>query len=176
MLGQLYTSILRACPIFGVSADGRIDFAPEATTEQRAAAQAIVDSWDWERGDPKAYLSNLRYEKETQGFSIDGQRISSHRDEMGHWYPRFASAYAYLQGDTTSNPTGQYPYKPKDGDPVIFTAAQAVRAYQCLAWYINACFAVEAMGVAMLSQGMTLDQVLAALQWPQTTFTWEVPQ
>lgn len=145
--------------------------APQPTIEELDSVGPLVNSRN-----AKQALSTLRYDKETQGISIEGQRISSERDEIGHWYPRFASAYAYLQGDASTNPTGQYPYKPKDGDPVILTAAQSVRAYQCLAWYINACFATEAIGVAMLAQGIPLTQILAALQWPQTTFTWEAPQ
>jgi hypothetical protein len=143
---------------------------PQPTPEQLAAVAPQVEA-----AQAKVKLSSLRYQKETGGISIEGQRISSERDEIGHWYPRFADAYAYLQGERSTNPTGQYPYKPKNGDPVIFTAGQAVRAYQCLAWYVNSCFATEATGVYMLSQGMKLDDVLAQLEWPQTEFTWEPP-
>ncbi len=127
----------------------------------------------------KHRLSAIRYEKETAGFTIEEQLISSHRDEIGHWYPRFASAYGYLTNDAmavAANPTGQYPYKPRGGDPVVLTASQAVRAYQCLSWYINMCFAVEVQGVAMLEAGMTIEQVMAALQWPQREFMWEAPE
>lgn len=45
----LQTKIEEVAPIVGLSEQGagwRIDFAPEATTEQRAAAQAIVDGWN----------------------------------------------------------------------------------------------------------------------------------
>jgi hypothetical protein len=127
----------------------------------------------------KDQLSKLRYEKEVSGFTIGTQFISSHRDEIGHWYPRFASAFGFISNDAAAiaaNPTGQYPYKPRGGEPVVLTASQVVRAYECLAWYINSCFAVEVQAVAMLTAGMTIEQVLAAIQWPQTTFTWERPE
>ena len=42
---SLDKAIREVCPIVGVSGDGRIDFLPEATPEQRAEAQAIFDNW-----------------------------------------------------------------------------------------------------------------------------------
>lgn len=53
-LSELYTAILLVCPIEGVSSGGRIDFLPEATDGQRAAAQKVFDNWvdpippDWQ--------------------------------------------------------------------------------------------------------------------------------
>lgn len=54
MLLRLHAAIAAVCPITGVS-DGtpgdsatvRVDYDPGATTEQRAAAQAVVDGFDW---------------------------------------------------------------------------------------------------------------------------------
>lgn len=54
MLDRLDAAIKAVCPIDGVSLgeELRIDFRAEATPEQRAAAQAIVDAWDWEAPEP----------------------------------------------------------------------------------------------------------------------------
>ena len=40
-----HQKISEIAPIVGVSSDGRIDFLPEATEEQRSAAQDILDNW-----------------------------------------------------------------------------------------------------------------------------------
>jgi len=45
MLVDLHNAVASVAPIEGVSSDGRIDFLPEATEDQRIAAQAILDSW-----------------------------------------------------------------------------------------------------------------------------------
>lgn len=49
---RLDAMIRAVCPISGVSVNTtplmvRINFAPEATQPQRAAAQAVVDAFDW---------------------------------------------------------------------------------------------------------------------------------
>jgi len=48
-LTEITKAILAVCPIAGVSEAGseniRIDFLPEATAEQHAAAQEILDNW-----------------------------------------------------------------------------------------------------------------------------------
>lgn len=187
MLATLHATIESVCPVLGVSSTGRIDFAPQATAEQRAAAQVIVDGWNWERPElnsvalAKAHISQERYSKETAGISIEGQLVSSERDEIGHWYPRFANAYGFLNDDPFSkaaNPTGQYPYKPKQGNPTILTAMQVVRAYQCLSWYINMCFAVEKTLCDMLDAGTPIQAVLDAMPaaWPQREFMWSPPE
>lgn len=56
---MLMQALAAVCPIVGVSSAGRIDFAPEATSEQRAAAAAIAADWDcaaseWRRNTPRA--------------------------------------------------------------------------------------------------------------------------
>ncbi len=45
MLIALQKLLEAVCPVGGVASDGRIDFLDEATQEQRAAAQAIIDGW-----------------------------------------------------------------------------------------------------------------------------------
>lgn len=45
MLIALQKLLETVCPVGGVASDGRIDFLDEATQEQRAAAQSIVDGW-----------------------------------------------------------------------------------------------------------------------------------
>jgi hypothetical protein len=187
MLNALHERLSSIASINGVSSNGDIDFAPQATDEQRAAAKAIVDSWNWERPElnsvalAKAHISNERYAKEISGISIEGQLVSSERDEIGHWYPRFANAYGFLNDDPFSksaNPTGQYPYKPKQGSPTILTAMQVVRAYQCLSWYVNMCFAVEKTLCDMLDAGTPIEVVLDAMPaaWPQREFMWSPPE
>lgn len=47
---SLYALIAAVCPIDGISGgegNVRIDFRPEATPEERLAAQAVVDAFDW---------------------------------------------------------------------------------------------------------------------------------
>ena len=44
-LGALHAIVLSVCPIDGVSDAGIVSFSPEATPQQRTAAQAIVDGW-----------------------------------------------------------------------------------------------------------------------------------
>lgn len=41
---NLHHLISAVCPIDGISSSGRIDFKPEATDEQKAAAQALMDT------------------------------------------------------------------------------------------------------------------------------------
>lgn len=43
----LDAAIQAVCPIHGVDSNGIISFKGEATVEQRAAAQALVDLWDF---------------------------------------------------------------------------------------------------------------------------------
>lgn len=52
---DLTNAIAAVCPIYGVSGDRaslRIDFRDEATPEQRAAAEAIAASFDWDAQSP----------------------------------------------------------------------------------------------------------------------------
>lgn len=46
-LTALHSAIESVCPISGVNTNRVISFASEATTEQRDAAQAIANSWDF---------------------------------------------------------------------------------------------------------------------------------
>lgn len=49
VLARLTESVLAVCPIYGVQRTDpvTVDFATEATQEQRSAAQAVVDAFDW---------------------------------------------------------------------------------------------------------------------------------
>lgn len=51
-VAHLDQAVKKVCPIHGVARlrEGtvRIDFKDEATPAQRAAAQAVVDAWDWD--------------------------------------------------------------------------------------------------------------------------------
>lgn len=126
------------------------------------------------------YISNERYKVETGGIRIGEQSITTERDEIGHWFPRFYNAMMWLQGDPytrAGNPDGLYPYKPKNGMPTVLSAEQVIRAYECVAWYVNACFATEAELYKLLESGTAIDTVLAMIPgaWPQTQFEWVAP-
>jgi hypothetical protein len=126
----------------------------------------------------KQYLAQVRYEKEVSGFTIGNQFISTNRDELAHWFARFFDAFNWLQGNTSTDPSGLYPYKPKGGSAVVMlTAAQAVRAYQCLAWYVNACIATEGQLIEAIDGGLDLTQAKAIIDnqgtWPQRQYDWE---
>lgn len=134
-------------------------------------------------GGVKQYLSTVRFNRETGGLSIEGQSISTERDEIGHWFPRYYDASQWLAGEATVraiNPDGIYPYKPKHGQPTVLSAAQVVRAYHCLAWYINACFATETQFYQTIEAGnlnlqTIVEHINQASNWPQTQFTWQPP-
>jgi hypothetical protein len=129
----------------------------------------------------KAYLSNVRYEKEISGFNVGSQFVSTNRDELAHWFARFFDAFNWLQGNTATNPSGLYPYKPKGGSVVaMLTAEQAVRAYQCLAYYVNMCIATEGQLIEAIDGGMDLAEAKAMIDnvatWPQRQFDWVAPE
>jgi 3-hydroxy-9,10-secoandrosta-1,3,5(10)-triene-9,17-dione monooxygenase len=67
---------------------------PQPTEQELAAAEAAT-----ELRLIKQRITDIRYEKEIAGISIEGQVITSERDEVGHWYPRFANAYGILTSD-----------------------------------------------------------------------------
>jgi len=126
----------------------------------------------------KLYLAQKRYEKEIAGFNVGSQLISTNRDELAHWFARFFDAFNHLQGNASAS-GGVYPYKPRGGTTVVnLTAEQAVRAYQCLAWYVNACIATEGELIAMVesSQLSALADVKEVIDnaatWPQQAFEW----
>ncbi len=121
----------------------------------------------------KQYLASKRYDREVMGFHVGEQFVSTNRDELAHWFARFIDAT-----HTTGN---VYPYKPRGGSIVAsLSAEQVIRAYQCLAWYVNACIATEGVLIQSIDDGTPLEQVLIAIDsdqtWPQRQFTWEPPQ
>lgn len=153
---------------------------PVPTQEQIAS---VISSKVLEKNRAKESLSKLRFAHEIGGISIEGQTISTERDEIGHWYPRFASARDWLANDPATlafNPTGMYPYKPKGGAPTGLTAAQVVRAYLCVSWFINACFVTEQYFYELIEatdgSEAQIAAVMAGVQWPQREFMWEAPE
>lgn len=58
ILQRLHAKLEAVCPILGVSADGKIDFAENATPTQRDDAYAILDAFD-----PVAELAAVEAEK-----------------------------------------------------------------------------------------------------------------
>ena len=186
-LSKLDDAISAVCKHDGFN-QHKIQFSKDATAEQQAAAQAILAAWNWDDDSKNIFsttaakqaISSLRYNHETGGITIGGQPISSARDEIGHWYPRFANAQEWLANDSSAvafNPSGVYPYKPKGGDPSSLSAAQVVRAYMCLSWFVNACFATEEYFYSLVnaSDGTkpALDDIIASVSWPQNIFEWE---
>jgi hypothetical protein len=125
----------------------------------------------------KQYLASKRYDREVMGFHVEQQLISTNRDELAHWFARFFDAFNHLQGVTSAS-GGVYPYKPRGGTQVaLLTAEQAVRAYQCLAWYVNACIATEGQLIQQIDDGtLTLTNAVMAIDsdqtWPQRQFNW----
>ncbi len=74
MLDRLDQAIKTVCPIDGLSGDRngvRIDFRPEATDEQRAAAKDVLKSFDWDAPEP---VSLWPYE--FQGLLTDDQLVA----------------------------------------------------------------------------------------------------
>lgn len=65
---RLHQSVESVCPIDGIGGTNqlpRIDFKPEATPEQRAAAQAVVDSFDWSDAAQTAWEEAQKPERKT---------------------------------------------------------------------------------------------------------------
>jgi DNA mismatch repair ATPase MutS len=66
MLDRLDNAIKAVCPIHGVSGQQgavRIDFRPEATGQQRAAAQAVLDAFDWSQAADDDWREDLKPER-----------------------------------------------------------------------------------------------------------------
>jgi hypothetical protein len=139
----------------------------------------LVSETLWDSASLKRHVSVVRYERETSGIIVDGQFLSTNRDEIGHWYPRFSNAWGWLHEDPMSragNPEGIYPYKPRGGKPVILTAQQVLRCYDRLAWYINACFGAEKNIYEAIDAAETPEQLDATagtldFYWPPREFT-----
>lgn len=152
-------------------------FIHETTDARTGFTTAVVVPWD--AASLKDHVAALRYERETMGIVVDGQPVSSERDEISHWYPRFSNALGWLNKDPMSlagNPSGVYPYKPRGGDPVILSAQQVVRCYDRLAWYVNACFASEKAicdAIDGASTSEDFDAIADSLDqyWPSNEFT-----
>lgn len=58
-LNRLEAALKSVCPVLGVNSNRQINFSTEATTEQRAAAQAIADSWDFNTPDVQAEIDAI---------------------------------------------------------------------------------------------------------------------
>lgn len=137
----------------------------------------------WTADELIAHIADLRWQQETLDINIEGDVFSTQRHEMTHWVARRDHAKKVLAGDqeaiaSLSATGGNYPYKPHGAKYGRFlTPAQAVRAYECIEWRVNACFAIEIGLQQAIAQGGNLDAVFAAAQavetWPQISFEWE---
>ena len=83
---DLHNAIAKVCSILGVSTSGRIDFAPEATPEQKIAAQEIYENWvdppdpDW-RGLGEALPLDPHYLRITTSSAI-ATKLSSNLEQL----------------------------------------------------------------------------------------------
>ena len=64
-LQSLHEQVAAVAPIHGVSRSGRIDFLPDASAEQRTAAQAVVDAFDWSDAAERARQDGRKPERAT---------------------------------------------------------------------------------------------------------------
>ena len=91
MINKLDAAIRAVCPIHGVSigkkddkSTWRIDFKDEATTEQRASAQAVIDAFDPVAAEQPTPLERIA-EMEKNGIpeqKIDGGYVRGVREYM----------------------------------------------------------------------------------------------
>jgi hypothetical protein len=66
MLIRLHATLAAVCPIVGVSGEQgsiRVDYAPTATSEQQAAAQAALAAFDWSQAAHDAWVLGLNPER-----------------------------------------------------------------------------------------------------------------
>jgi hypothetical protein len=131
----------------------------------------------WTAEELRARIADKRWERETGGFSIEGQRITTFRDEMPVWTERKLDANERIEaGDNAF----VYQYKPKGGNAfATFIPLQVLRIHVLFKWYVNACFECEAALFARIHNGEDLDAVHAAVMsessWPQREFSWSAP-
>lgn len=119
----------------------------------------------------KQYLAAERFTRESGGIVVGNQTVTTNRDEMPIWLG--------MVMDIVFNPgvRTQFEYKPRNGANTVLSAEQVMRCYQCFAWYVSECFAVERRLAAELDAGAPIADVLAQLPaaWPQTAFEWVAP-
>lgn len=67
-------------PIDGVSGSSaetvRVDYSATATTEQRAAGQAIVDAFDWSAETHEAWLAEKQFEAAATGPNLAAHKVA----------------------------------------------------------------------------------------------------
>lgn len=137
----------------------------------------------WTADDLIAHIADIRWQQETLDITVGGAVFSTQRHEMTHWVARRDHAIKYMAGDevvvaSLQATNGMYPYKPYAAKYGRFlTPQQAFRAYECIEWRVNACFAIEIGLQQAIAQGANLDAIYAAAQgaetWPQIAFEWE---
>lgn len=131
----------------------------------------------WTADTLRAEIADIRWQHEVAGFEIEGQLITTFRDERADWTERKLDAKERIEdGDVVF----QYPYKPKGGVSfAAFTPIQVLRVCVLFKWYVNACFAIEEVLFARLDSGEDLDAIHAdamnGANWPQREFSWIPP-
>lgn len=153
-------------------------------TVDKETGEAINTPGPWDEDSFFAVLADVRYEREHMGITIGSQFITTHRHERADWRERYDHAGLVLAGDAKAirelQPTnGLYPYKPYEGKFGTFLTPQQVRrAFECIRWYVNTCFAVEIMIQQMVT---TPDSSIEAIEpllknpvfWPARQLSWE---
>jgi hypothetical protein len=142
-----------------------------------ATGQVTQTIVPWTAETLRAEIADLRWQHETAGFSIEGQEVTTFRDERADWTERKLDAKERIEdGDVGF----QYPYKPKGGVSfAVFTPIQVLRVCELFKWYVNACFVIEEVFFARIDSGEDLDTIHAdamnGANWPQRELYWIAP-
>jgi hypothetical protein len=127
----------------------------------------------WTEADLLEEIAAIRWKRETAGITVGTQAVSTYREEMPIWQGMLLDI-TFKPGQRTA-----FEYKPRGGENVALTIQQVLRCYECFAWYIAACFAVERALRDMIDNGTSLNSVAAlamdSATWPQQVFEWNPP-
>jgi hypothetical protein len=116
----------------------------------------------------RAWIAEQRWQREIAGITVGEQPVSTLREEMPVWQGMLLDIAVFRPGVEVA-----YEYKPRGGVSVQLTVAQVQRCYECFAWYVQACFAVERALIEMLDAQVPPADIVAAADaaWPQRQFT-----
>lgn len=75
---RFLAEVKKVCPVVGANTDGRIDFAPEATEQQKSAAREVAVSFDWAKEAPKPIApltdDEIRWVRDQMKAKVDALR------------------------------------------------------------------------------------------------------
>lgn len=111
-VARLHSLVAAVCPIDGVSFPGwnrvdagvpvRIDFRPEATAQQRTAAQAVVDSFDRSEQAQQQWEEDQKPERKTLRQAA-AQAVQDNQDFLAIGSPNNAQVLAQVRRLTQQN-------------------------------------------------------------------------